>query len=243
MVEVAIHQFNNVRQGHFIRISLDYCNRAKTPDMTYSNWLIYVLAVLILTASPGPSVLLCVSKSVSHGFRSAFITALGSLIAIIMIMTLSFTGLGVIIASSDIAFTIIKWGGAAYLIYLGIQSFKSKVDNFSLSQSSSSPMDMFSHWLSGFVVGASNPKAIIFFTALFPQFINTQTPLLTQYLIMAVTFAVMELFWLSFYSGLARRSSQWLTKPGRAKRFNQLTGGVFIGAGLLLSSTSRATTS
>lgn len=210
--------------------------------MTYSNWLIYVLAVLILTASPGPSVLLCVSKSVSHGFRNAFITALGSLIAIITIMTLSFTGLGVVIATSDIAFTFIKWGGAAYLIYLGIQALRSKTDNFVLSESSSSPKDMLSHWLSGFIVGASNPKAIVFFTALFPQFIDTQSSLLPQYLILAATFAVMELFWLSFYAGIARRSSEWLTRPGRAKRFNQITGGVFIGAGLLLSSTSRATT-
>lgn len=92
-------------------------------------------------------------------------------------------------------------------------------------------------------MGASNPKAIVFFTALFPQFINTQDALLPQYLILATTFAVMELFWLSFYAAVARRSSVWLTKPGRAKRFNQVTGGVFVGAGLLLSSTSRTSLS
>lgn len=211
--------------------------------MTFSNWAIYVLAVLILTASPGPSVLLCVSKSISHGFRNAVITAIGSLMAIVMIMTLSFTGLGVVIATSDIAFSIIKWGGAAYLIYLGIQAFRSKDEDFEISDLSSTPKDIFGHWFSGFVVGASNPKAIVFFTALFPQFINTQNALLPQYLILATTFAVMELFWLSFYASIARRSSAWLAIPGRAKRFNQLTGGVFVGAGLLLSSTSRTVAS
>lgn len=209
--------------------------------MTFSNWLIYVLAVLILTASPGPSVLLCVSKSIAYGFRNAVVTALGSLIAIVIIMTLSFTGLGVVIATSDIAFSVIKWGGAGYLIYLGVQAFRSKEENFEIAKPSTSSKDLFSHWFSGFIVGASNPKAIVFFTALFPQFINTQSALLPQYLILASTFAVMELFWLSFYAALARRSSTWLTKPGRAKRFNQVTGGVFVGAGLLLSSTSRAT--
>lgn len=208
--------------------------------MTFSNWAIYVIAVLILTASPGPSVLLCVSKSVSHGFRSAFVAALGSLMAIVMIMTLSFTGLGVVIATSDIAFSIIKWGGAAYLIFLGVQALRSKVENFEITDSGASPRDTVGHWFSGFVVGASNPKAIVFFTALFPQFIDTQSALVSQYLILATTFAVLELFWLSFYAAIARRSSTWFTKPGRARRFNQITGGVFVGAGLLLSSSSRA---
>jgi len=211
--------------------------------MTFSSWLIYVLAILILTVSPGPSVLLCVSKSVSHGFRSAFFAALGTLSAAVILMTLSFTGLGVVIATSDIAFSIIKWGGAGYLIYLGIRAFRSTAESFELSESSSSPKDILGHYLSGFVVGASNPKAIVFFTALFPQFIDSQSALLPQYFVLACTFVVLELFWLSFYSIVARRSSVWLMVPGRAKRFNQLTGGVFIGAGLLLSSTSRAATS
>jgi threonine/homoserine/homoserine lactone efflux protein len=208
--------------------------------MTYANWIIYVLAVLVLTASPGPSVLLCVSKSVSYGFRVAFATALGSLLAIVLIMTASFSGLGVIIAKSDIAFSIIKWGGAAYLIYLGIQAFRSNQESYQIAKPGLSRRGLLSHAASGFIVGASNPKAIVFFTALFPQFIDTQSVLLPQYLVLAVTFAVLELFWLSFYAAIAVRSSGWLSAPGRAKRFNQLTGGVFIGAGVLLSTTTRA---
>lgn len=208
--------------------------------MTFSSWIIYVAAVLVLTATPGPSVLLCASKSVSHGFRAALIAALGSLLAIVLIMTASFTGLGVVISKSDIAFSIIKWGGAAYLIYLGVQMLRSKQESYSLSTSGQSTQRQLNHAVSGFIVGASNPKAIVFFTALFPQFINTQSALLPQYLVLAITFAVMELFWLSFYAAVASRSSLWIAAPGRAKRFNQLTGGVFIGAGLLLSSTSRA---
>jgi threonine/homoserine/homoserine lactone efflux protein len=96
-----------------------------------------------------------------------------------------------------------------------------------------------SHYLSGFIVGASNPKAIVFFTALFPQFIATGAPLIPQYLIFASTFVVMELSWLLFYAYLGARSSNWLLAKGRAKLFNRLTGGVFIGAGALLSFTNR----
>lgn len=210
--------------------------------MALSDWIFYAMAVLVLTASPGPSVLLCVSTSVTHGFRQAFIAATGSLLAIFSIMTLSFTGLGVVIATSDLAFSIIKWAGAAYLIYLGVKCLLSSSENINVGEAQKNQKRGFQHWLSGFIVGASNPKAIVFFTALFPQFIDTQSALLPQYAILATTFAVLELFWLTFYALLANRSSTWLSAPGRAKRFNQLTGGVFIGAGLLLSSTSRAST-
>jgi threonine/homoserine/homoserine lactone efflux protein len=82
----------------------------------------------------------------------------------------------------------------------------------------------------------------VFFTALFPQFINTSEPLLTQYLIFAITFTIMEFSWLTIYSYLGARSSNWLLKKGRAKYFNRITGGVFIGAGVFLSASSRAST-
>jgi len=212
--------------------------------MNIENWLYYSLAVLILTASPGPSVLLCMTKAVTEGFRASMFTALGSLTAIVGIMTLSFTGLGVVIASSEIAFNIIKWSGAIYLIYLGYKALTSKQETYHLSDNEETHLkkSKMSLFASGFIVGASNPKAIVFFTALFPQFINIAEPLLTQYLVFALTFSVMELSWLVIYSYLGARSSNWLLQEGRAKFFNRITGGVFIGAGVLLSTSSKAST-
>lgn len=210
--------------------------------MAYADWLIYALAVLVLTATPGPSVLLCVSKSVSSGFYSAMASAVGSLTAIVIIMTLSFTGLGMVLATSDATFTVIKWAGAAYLVYLGIKALTSKQQSFELSKTKPSGRAWLSHTWSGFVVGASNPKAIVFFTSLFPQFIQSDQALFPQYVVMASTFAVMELFWLACYSAVGSRSSRWLLKHGRARRFNQVTGGLFVSAGLLLTTTSRAST-
>jgi len=206
--------------------------------MTIQLWIYYALAVLVLTASPGPSSLLCMTKGVTVGWRLAAITALGSLTAITCIMTLSFTGLGVVIASSERVFSLIKWAGAAYLIYLGVMCLMSKQDSYTKAKEDSQTASR-SHYLSGFIVGASNPKAIVFFTALFPQFIATDAPLMPQYLIFASTFVVMELSWLLFYAYLGARSSNWLLAKGRAKVFNRLTGGVFIGAGALLSLTNR----
>ena len=206
--------------------------------MTIQLWIYYALAVLVLTASPGPSSLLCMTKGVTVGWRLAAITALGSLTAITCIMTLSFTGLGVVIASSERVFSLIKWAGAAYLIYLGVMCLMSKQDSYTKAKEDSQAASR-SHYLSGFIVGASNPKAIVFFTALFPQFIATDAPLMPQYLIFASTFVVMELSWLLFYAYLGAKSSNWLLAKGRAKVFNRLTGGVFIGAGALLSLTGR----
>ncbi|MDP2504217.1 LysE family translocator [Oceanobacter sp. 3_MG-2023] len=212
--------------------------------MNIETWFYYSLAVLILTASPGPSVLLCMTKAVTEGFRNSMFTALGSLTAIVSIMTLSFSGLGVVIATSEVAFNIIKWSGAIYLIYLGYKSFASKQETYKISEQEKtmSVVTKKSLYVGGFIVGASNPKAIVFFTALFPQFINTSESLLIQYWVFAITFAVMEISWLTIYSYLGAKSSNWLLKEGRAKYFNRITGGVFISAGVFLSTSSKAST-
>ena len=207
--------------------------------MTLDTWLYYTLAVLVLTASPGPSVLLCLTTSVTGGFKSAIYAAFGSLTAIVGIMTLSFTGLGILVATSELTFNTIKWIGAAYLIYLGIKAFTSSQENYVINANEApdarrSPKSLF---LSGFIVGASNPKAIVFFTALFPQFITTSEPLVSQYLVFVITFAVLELSWLLLYAWLGAKSSHWLMQAGRARFFNKITGGVFVSAGLILSST------
>ncbi|GAJ70631.1 LOW QUALITY PROTEIN: probable homoserine/homoserine lactone efflux protein [Vibrio sp. JCM 18904] len=208
--------------------------------MQIDTWIFYTLAILVLTASPGPSSLLCLSKGVSSGFRIAFMTALGSLSAITSILTLSFTGLGVVIASSELVFNIIKWCGAAYLIWLGIQALRSSQRDFNKTATTQSSATAFSAFTSGFIVGASNPQSDSLFTALFPQFIEPSAPLLAQYAIFASTFVVFELSWLTFYALLGGvKASDWLFVAGRAKLFNRLTGGVFIGAGVMLSTANR----
>jgi len=209
--------------------------------MEFQIWLYYLLAILVLTATPGPSTLMCLSKSVSSGFKASIFSALGSLTAILIILTLSFTSLGIIIASSELIFTIVKYIGAIYLIYLGYKAFTSKEDSYHFNKNlDSSRASYLASYVSGFIVGASNPKAIIFFTALFPQFINTNESLLTQYIIFASTFALLELSFLLIYAYLGAKSSNWLSKKGRAKIFNKLTGSIFIGAGLFLSSTNKS---
>lgn len=209
--------------------------------MDLSIWTLYFVSVLILTASPGPSALLCMTKAVNSGQNAATYAAIGSLCAITLILSASFMGLGVLIATSELAFNVIKWLGAGYLVYLGIKAFLSDGEALALSQSQKcEKRNRFSHFLNGFIVGASNPKAIIFFTALFPQFINPDGSLLNQYVIFTSTFVVLELSWLMAYVFLGVKSSQWLFTKARLTLFNRLSGSVFIGAGSLLTLSNRS---
>ena len=208
--------------------------------MTFETWFYYLLTIMLLTSTPGPSILFSVSNSLNGGVKKSFFGALGGTTAITIIMTLSFMGMGVVIIASEIAFNIIKWAGVAYLIYLGVSVFISKDESFLVDNKISKRQSYKSTYLSGFVVGASNPKAILFFTALFPQFIELTTPLWPQFIVLSLTFIVLEMSWLMVYAYFASKALPWLQVKGRAKKVNRLTGSLFVFAGAFLATTSRA---
>ena len=207
--------------------------------MTLSHWLLYVLAVLVLTATPGPSVLMCISTSVNLGARKAVVTSLGGTTAIVGIMVLSALGLGAALAASELLFNVLKWLGAAYLAYLGVVSLLSKTSEIAVS-GEVKPANTRRLFAQGFLVGASNPKALLFFGALFPQFIVPSEPQLPQFVVLGVTFVFFELLWLGIYALTAAKAKQWLQKPRRARLFNRATGIVFLLAAGLLASSKRA---
>lgn len=206
--------------------------------MTFSTWLLYVAAVLVLTVTPGPSVLMCISTSVNLGVRKALIASLGSTTAIVGIMALSALGLGAALAASETLFTVIKWLGAGYLAYLGVKSLWSSATDIAVSGSvqASSGRRLFGQ---GFLVGASNPKALLFFGALFPQFIVPGEPQAPQFLVLGTTFIFFELGWLTVYALSASKAKRWLQQPRRAKLFNRATGVVFLLAAAVLAGSKR----
>jgi len=208
--------------------------------MELQLWIYYVLAILVLTATPGPNIFLALTTSIQRGFTYSLYTAFGSVLVTVMIMTLSFTGLGLIVTSSEFVFNIIKYLGAMYLIYLGYKAITSSQEDYVLDKDIFiSKKDKISLFLKGFLTGASNPKAIVFFVALFPQFIDPNGSMLLQYFVLVGTFLVPEIFWLLFYAYLGQKSSHWFLEHGRAKFFNRITGGIFIGAGMLIGTTNR----
>lgn len=196
--------------------------------MHLSTWLLYVLAVIVLTMTPGPTVLMCISNSVQFGARRAMLSAAGSTTAIVGVMALSVLGLGAVLAASETLFNALKWLGAAYLAYLGLTSLFSKAGRIAFSESAAPSTTDFKLFGQGLLVGASNPKALLFFSALFPQFIDPAAPQLPQFAVLCATFVFFELLWLVIYSLLATRAKSWLQAPRRALAFNRLTGAVFL---------------
>ncbi|KAF3998935.1 LysE family translocator [Glaciimonas immobilis] len=214
--------------------------------MQLQTWLFYLAAVAVLVATPGPTVLSAVTNAVNHGVRRALIGACGSLTAVCLIMTVSAFGIGAVLTSSEKIFLTIKWCGAAYLIYIGIKAFCSGQTSFDVDTGIAQAKPAASHvllrlYLNGFLVGASNPKALIFFTALFPQFLDPQAPQIPQFLILGITFICCELIGLTFYSSFAVKAAPWLRMQGRARLFNRISGSVFVGAGVALATVKHST--
>jgi threonine/homoserine/homoserine lactone efflux protein len=210
--------------------------------MPFDTWLVYTAAVFILTVTPGPSVLNVVSTSVNHGFRQGALGALGSTTAIVGIMVLSAAGLGAVLAASETAFSVVKWAGAAYLAWIGIASLRSAGASLALPEAGAGAPAVRGRdtFVRGLLVGASNPKALVFFTALFPQFMDPARAQGPQFLVLGLTFVAFELGWLLTYAALGLRARQWLQRPGRAAMFDRATGGIFLLAAGLLAMTRRA---
>jgi threonine/homoserine/homoserine lactone efflux protein len=207
--------------------------------MTMSSWLIYVAAVVVLTLTPGPTVLMCVSTSVNLGARKALVACLGSTTAIVGIMTVSALGLGTALAASETAFLVLKWLGAAYLVYLGVRSLLSSAGEIRVDGAVQSATNT-KTFAQGFLVGASNPKALLFFGALFPQFITPHAPQMPQFLLLGATFVFFEVLWLTLYALSAARAKHWLQQPRRARLFNRVTGVVFLVAASFVATSKRS---
>ncbi len=202
--------------------------------MSWATFLLYFAAVAVLVLTPGPTMLMTMTQSVAHGPNKGMAAAAGSMTAGVALMVLSALGLGAVIAASDMAFTALKWVGGGYLVFLGFKTFFSKVSTFDAPGRSNPSTGTRAMYLQGLGVGASNPKALLFFGAFFPQFIDASQPVLGQFFVMAITFLACELTMLTVCSLFAARLSPWLRQQGRAKAFNRVSGGLFVGMGCAL---------
>jgi threonine/homoserine/homoserine lactone efflux protein len=203
-----------------------------------SLWLAYVAAVFVISGSPGPNMLLSLTHGIHHGLIRTFSTMLGLLSGLAIILSISLGGLGAVLVASTTAFEVIKYVGAAYLIYLGIRVWRT-ADVRILTEGSSAPVSAWARFRTGMFVSLSNPKAILFCVAFFPQFLDRRQPLALQAAILLATFVVIETCWMLVYAGGGARLAAWLRRGRRMRWFNRASGSVFIGAGLLLGSLRR----
>ncbi len=198
------------------------------------------MLVIVATSTPGPAVLFIMTNSTLHGWKKATFAALGNIVGLLCLGIMAVAGLGTIIKTSEIIFNVIKYAGSGYLIYLGIKLFFQKNDTIATMNGQITPEGASVHkiFFQAFGVAMSNPKAIVFLTALFPQFINVDRALLPQFAILITTLMILSFAFLMLYSFLAHNTRAWLREPNRIKAVNRTSGSVFIGFGALLAVSS-----
>ncbi|TAG35166.1 MAG: LysE family translocator [Polaromonas sp.] len=208
--------------------------------MTLTTYLLYLAAVALLVFSPGPTMLMCVTTAIHHGPRKALLSAGGSVTAVLGVMLLSALGLGALLAASEVAFAIAKLLGASYLIALGIKTFRSQGAVLANDASeSANAITGRASYLRGLLVGASNPKALLFFAAFFPQFLNPDLPFAPQFAILALTFMAFELTVLALCALGVSRLAPVLRQSGPMRWVNRVCGGLFTLMGIALLFTRR----
>ncbi len=199
--------------------------------MALDTWLIYLLAAVGLSLSPGPNGLLALTHGALHGHGKAMYTIVGGALGFVIVIALSMFGIGALLKSSLLWLAVMKWLGGAYLVWLGIQVWRSPPIGLELS-AGATPRGGGSMFRQGALSALTNPKALLFFAAFLPQFIDPSRSLWLQFLIMAGTFALVEIATELLIAAFAQRLSPWLQRVGR--RFNQVCGGLFMAIGVAL---------
>lgn len=199
--------------------------------MDLNTWLIYLVAAIGLSLSPGPNGMLALTHGALHGSRRTLFTIAGGVLGFVLLIALSMFGIGALLQASLVWLTVLKWLGGAYLVWLGVQVWRSPPIGLDAA-ASAAPRGGLSLFRQGLLSALSNPKALLFFAAFLPQFIDPARSLPMQFVIMAGTFALIELGTELLIASMAQRISPWLRRVGR--RFNQACGGVFIAIGLAL---------
>ncbi|MFT0213125.1 LysE family transporter [Pseudomonas sp. F1_0610] len=200
--------------------------------MSISLWLLYLSVITVLIITPGPIAVLCMSHGAQYGKRKSLATVTGGMFAALTLMLASGLGLGAIIMASETAFWALKLCGAAYLIYLGIQTWRAPlVIKAQPVEQNTSNKSAYRLLRSGYLVGIGNPKDLLFFGALFPQFIVAEQPLFEQLAILAITWLVIDFSLMFAYAVLGNHLISALQRLGLTRIFNRITGGAFMVAG------------
>lgn len=200
--------------------------------MTFEHWLLFAVTEFIAYLVPGPAVMLIVSQAMSCGARSSFWSVLGILLTEIMFFILSSMGLGILLIGSHNLFLVIKWAGAAYLIWLGIQTIRGRGEAFVTTLGGSPAREHARKaTIRGFVTNTANPKTLLVYVAILPQFINPSLPAGQQFFILGITSILLGSIVFAMYAFLSERMTAYLRSP-RFIRYTRVgSGTLLIGVG------------
>ncbi|SBW11233.1 LysE type translocator family protein [uncultured Alphaproteobacteria bacterium] len=195
---------------------------------------LFVAAVFLLSGTPGPNMLHILARSVALGVRRALIAMAGVLLALIAVLAASAAGLSAVLMALPGAFEILRFVGVAYLVHLGIRSWRGGTVAIASDAAPAPAPTSRKIFAGGFFVCASNPKLLLFATAFLPQFVDPAEPAAMQFAILVATFAAIELFWMLVYALGGKGLARHLGSPRLRTAFNRVTGGVFVAFGALL---------
>jgi len=208
--------------------------------MSWTSWWAFVVVEAALCFTPGPAVLLVLSQAITRGTLRAVWSICGIVIANTVYFALSATGIGAVLMASYNLFFAIKWIGAAYLVWLGVTAFFGRSRMLSVRAANEPAVSGWRTFLNGFILQMANPKALVFFMALLPQFIDPGAPVMQQVMILAATSAVIEFLVQLLYAALAGRVTHLATRPGFATITNRIAGTLLMGAGVGMAALRRA---
>lgn len=208
--------------------------------MEWELWLAFIGASLAISLSPGAGAIQSMATGLRHGVRRGYWTIAGLQIGLMMQLALVAVGLGAIVAKSVLMFTVVKWIGVAYLVYLAVRQWRAVAHD--LSDDLGPPVDGGGLALlaRGFLVNMTNPKGLVFLLAVVPQFVVLTAPLVPQYLAIGATMMVVDLIVMGLYAGLASRLVRWLRTPRQQTLLNRTFSGLFATAAVVLSLVRRA---
>jgi homoserine/homoserine lactone efflux protein len=202
----------------------------------FSLWLALAGAGALISFTPGAGAINTMSNSLTSGFRRSIWGILGQQAALVVHVVIVALGVGVLVASSPVAFNVIRYAGAAYLVYLGIRQFLSKPELDKEQAAALRNEPAWSMFRRGLWVNLLNPKAIVFFLAFMPQFIRPEQPLLPQYVMLTATVVVIDILVMWFFFALAAKSFQRFTHNARGQKIlNRIFGVLFVAVGVLLA--------
>jgi len=203
--------------------------------MKLEVWWLYLGAVVLISVTPGPNVLYVTTRSIRFGFSAAMTGMTGCLSALLIILIASVAGVSAFMLAVPTAFEILKYAGAAYLIFLGIQTWRAPiVPPPQLATSPRETPSRVSLYRGGFLVGISNPKLLVFAAAFFPQFIAPDAPWVPQFLLLVATFLAVEASTYVMLGLSARGLAHYLEQARWQRRINRLSGAIFAGFGCAL---------
>jgi homoserine/homoserine lactone efflux protein len=203
--------------------------------MAWQVWLTFVGAAIAIAVSPGAGAIQSMATGLTHGVRRGHWSILGLEVGLMLQLTMVAIGLGAVVANSIIAFNIIKWAGVAYLIYLAVRQWRTATIDLREQIGRATDGGRLALVVRGFLVNATNPKGLVFFLAVLPQFVVPTAPLLPQYLAIGATMVAVDLVVMGLYTALAARLLTWMHTPRRQTTVNRVFSGLFAAAAVVLS--------